>query len=140
MKRPEQRPRRDLSQEERDELATKAVYTGSSEHKGREWWGGIPEARQLGGGRIGRPHRPVTTECPLTTLRDQVRATHWVQNAIREGKYKYFEGYNQGFPQRIWYQADDSYWVGYCINRTIGNYKGWPVNENEINEIFGRVD
>ena len=140
MKRPEQRPSRDLSQDERDELAAKAIYTGSPEHKETAWWGGLPEARQLGGGRIGRPHRPVTSKCHLHTPRDRARATSWVRCAIKEGKYKYFEGNSEGFPNRVWYQADAKIWIGYCINRASGEYKGWPICETERNEIFGRVD
>ena len=113
---------------------------GSPEHKETTWWGGLREARILGDGRIGRPNAPVTTKCPLVTPRDKVRATGWVRNAIRQGKYRYFEGNNEGFPNRVWYEADGCIWVGYCINRTSGEYKGWPSDEKERNEIFGRVD
>ena len=101
---------------------------------------GLPEARQLGGGRIGRPHRPVTSKCHLHTPRDRARATSWVRCAIKEGKYKYFEGNSEGFPNRVWYQADAKIWIGYCINRASGEYKGWPICETERNEFFGRVD
>ena len=140
MKRPQQRLDRVLSQEERDELAARATYTGSPEHKGAAWWGGLPAARDLGGGRIGRPNKEVTMECPLTSIKDQVRATTWVRNAIRAGQYRYFEGSNSGFPNRVWYEAEGRIWVGYCINRTSGEYKGWPIDEDERDAIFGRMD
>ena len=140
MNRPEQRMIVSLSQEEREELAAKAEYTGSPEHKVERYWGGLPEARQLKGGRTGRPDKEVTTECHLTSLRDRVRATYWVREAIRAGQYKYFEGNRTGFPNRVWYQADGTIWVGYCINRASGEYKGWPIDEHERDKIFGRVD
>ena len=128
MKRPNQRPIRVLTQKEKDELADRAMYTGSPEHKKTDWWGGLPETRDLGDGRIGRSNKQQTTECPLTTLRDQVRATTWVREAIKSGQYKYFEGNNSGFPNRVWYEAEGKTWEGYCINRTSGEYKGWPID------------
>ena len=140
MKRPKQRPVRVLSQEERDVLASRAVYTGSPEHKGAGWWGGLPTARDLGDGRIGRPNREVTTRCPLTGVKDKARATTWVQEAIKVGQYRYFEGNDEGFPNRIWYEADGTIWIGWCINRISGEYKGWPIDEDERDDVFGRMD
>jgi hypothetical protein len=140
MKRPTQRPVRVLSQEERNELAAKAVYTGSPEHKKTAWWGGLPEARDLGGGRIGRPGKEQTTECPLTSTKDKVRATTWVREAIKTGQCKYFEGNNEGFPNRVWYEANGRIWSGWCTNRSSGEYKGWPIDEDERNAVFGRMD
>ena len=140
MKRPSQRPTRILSQEEREELANRAVYTGSPEHKKSDWWGGLPQAWDLGDGRIGRPGKEQTTECPLTSPKDKVRATAWLREAIRTGQYRYFEGNNEGFPNRVWHEANGLIWVGWCINRTSGEYKGWPIEESERNAIFGRMD
>lgn len=140
MKRPNQRPPRVLSQIERDELADRAVYAGSPEHKKSGWWGGLPEARDLGDGRIGRSDKEQTTECPLKSLKDKARATTWVREAIKAGQYKYFEGNNEGFPNRVWYLADGRIWIGWCINRTSGEYKGWPIDEGERIAVFGRMD
>ena len=56
MKRPGQRPsRQSLSLAAREDLAARARYIGSDEHKEKRWWGGLPKARQLPGGRVGRP-------------------------------------------------------------------------------------
>lgn len=139
MKRPEQRPVRVLSKDERIELASRAVYIGSPEHKGTKWWGGLPAARDLGDGRIGRPNREVTTKCPLTSAKDRDLATTWVQEAIKAGQYRYFEGADVGFPNRVWYEANCTIWIGWCINRTAGEYKGWPIDEDERNDVFGRM-
>ena len=140
MKRPNQRPVLTLSQQERDKLAAKAKYTGSPDHKRTVWWGGLPEARVLGDGRIGRSNTQQTTECDLTSAKDKVRATTWVREAIKAGQYKYFEGNKTGFPNRVWYEADGRIWIGWCINRASGEYKGWPIDEDERNKIFGRMD
>ena len=128
MKRPKQRLVRVLSPEERDELSAKATYTGSPEHKTTAWWGGLPEAFRQDDGSLSRPKKQQTTECPLTTPRDQVRATKWVREAIKAGQYEYFEENNSGFPKKVWYEAAGRTWEGYCINRTSGEYKGWPID------------
>ena len=160
MKRPNQRPVLTLSQQERDKLAAKAKYTGSPEHKRTVWWGGLPEARVLGDRRIGRSNTQQTTECDLTSAKDKVRATTWVREAIKAGQCKYFEGNKTGFPNRVWpnrvwpnrvwpnrvwpnrvwYEADGRIWIGWCINRASGEYKGWPIDEDERNKILGRMD
>lgn len=62
-----------------------ASHRGSGEHKGRRWWGGLPEARQLLGGKVGRRGKQQTTLCPLTTDEDRDRATDWVRQAIAKG-------------------------------------------------------
>ena len=52
--------RPELSAEDRRALAIGARYVGSSEHKDRRWWGGLPRARQLLGGRGGLSPRQST--------------------------------------------------------------------------------
>ena len=74
MKRPRQRPSRVLTVAEREAVAARARYSGSAEHKVRRWWGGLPEARQLPGGRVGRRNKQTTTVCPLTAAQDRDRA------------------------------------------------------------------
>lgn len=91
MRRPRQRPARVLPSAERHALAARVRYLGSEEHKERRWWGGLPEARQLPGGRVGRRNRQTTTVCPLTTAQDRDRATQWIRDAITEGQYRLVE-------------------------------------------------
>ena len=86
-KRPEQRPQRvALSPCEREALAVRARYQGSSEHKSKRWWGGLPKAKQLPGGKVGRRRKQQTTLCLLTTEKDRDRATVWVRQAIVNGQ------------------------------------------------------
>ena len=128
MRRPKQTPTEALSLSERKELASRARYVGSCEHKDRRWWGGQPGA----GARRGR----VTTICPLTSEEDQLKATMWVQRAICAGQYKFVR--NEGpFPRYVWYEeASGQLWKGRCFNPTSGEYKGWPIKEEEWRETF----
>ena len=136
MKRPRQRPSRVLTVAQRHALAARARYSGSEEHKERRWWGGLPKARQLPGGRVGRQNKQTTTVCPLTTEQDRDRATQWIRNAITQGQYRFYES-DQDFPKKVWYEADGQTWIGYCVNRTTGDYKGWPIDDGERRAVFG---
>ena len=111
-------------------------YVGSSEHKLERWCGGLPRARQLPGGQVGRRKRQTTTICPLCTEQDRDHATRWVRNAIVTGQYRFFES-DQGFPKKVWYEAQSRIWLGYCVNPGSGEYKGWPIDEGERRAIFG---
>lgn len=137
-KRPNRRPRRPiLSPDERAGLAARARYAGSGEHKSKAWWGGkVPKARQLLGGRVGRPGKQTTTICPLTSEADQQQATQWVRLAIANGQYRFFEA-DKDFPKKIWHRADGRIWFGMCLNQGQGEYKGWPIEEQEWREVFG---
>lgn len=120
------------------DLAERAVYSGSPEHKVVRWWGGLPMGRQLPGGRVGRP-RKETTICPLTSKSDRVIATEWVRAAIRSGQCRFYES-DQNFPKKVWYEAGGQIWMGERINDGLGEYKGWPIFEEERDEVFGRMD
>lgn len=136
MKRPRQRERRMLSPTERRAVAARARYVGSGEHKAGGWWGGLPKARQLPGGRVGRRGKQTPTVCPLTSNQDRERATSWVRQAIIEGQYRFQES-DGDFPKKIWYEADGRIWFGYCLNKESGEYKGWPIDEGERRAVFG---
>ena len=136
MKRPRQKAKRVLTVAERRTLAARARYSGSPEHKVRRWWGGLPEARQLPGGRVGRRNRQTTTVCPLTAEQDRDRATQWIRSAITAGQYRFYES-DRDFPKKVWYEADGQIWIGYCVNRATGEYKGWPIDDGERRAVFG---
>ena len=130
MRKPNRTPAgaRPLSQSERNALASGARYEGSRQHKDRRWWGGLPAA----GARGGR----LTTICPLTTVAEQRKATMWVQRAIGAGQYKFVRG-DQNFPRHVWYrEPSGQVWYGRCFNPASGEYKGWPISEEERREIF----
>jgi len=127
-------PRPSLQQTQIDD----ATYLGSAEHKSEWWWNGLPLARVGQAGTVTRPKKQRTTICPLVTEADRQKATLWVRAALCAGQYRYLEA-DKVFPGRVWYHQDDTdqFWIGYCINTIQGQYKGWPVDEDEIIAIFG---
>ena len=124
-----------LSVAERRGLAARVRYVGSPEHKVKRWWGGLPQARQLPGGRVGRRGRQTTTVCPLTTGEDRALATEWLREAIMAGQYRFVEA-DQDFPKMVWFEAGGRVWCGLCVNPTSGEYKGWPIDEDERRAVF----
>ena len=139
MRKPRQITIRPRTTDELAELAELATYVGSPEHKARHWWGGLPEGRQLPGGRVGRRGKQTTTICPLYRRSDQVLATEWVRNAIRSGQCRFYQA-DQKFPKMIWYEADGVLWIGSRVTDGLGEYKGWPGDKEERDETFGRLD
>ena len=136
MKKPKQIPwRAPLSASERRILAARAEYHGSREHKLKRSWLGMPMARQLPGGKVGRRDKQTTTVCPLTTEQDRKLATTWLRKAIEAGQYRFREG-DLEFPHKVWYEANGNIWFGLCINSGSGQYKGWPIDEDERRGIF----
>lgn len=134
VKRPAQlAPRAPLSPEQ----IQSARYIGSPEHKVERWWGGLPEVHVDIDGVARRPGKQLTTICPLVSDAERDMATGWVQQALITGQLRYYEG-DKVFPKRLWYR--DSYgqvWTGFCVNSVLGQYKGWPVDEEDRVEIFG---
>lgn len=137
MKRPPQQPGRvPLGRAERQILAARASYVGSKEHKAKRWWGGLPGIRYGSEGKPVREKREKTTICDLVADADRARATIWVRAAIESGQFRFLEG-DQDFPKHIWYQVDGRGWFGFCINSVSGQYKGWPLEEDERSALFG---
>ena len=138
LKRPSQQPQRGpRTDAERRALAARALYVGSKEHKDKHWWGGLPGARYGKDGEAHRPKRQRTTICPLVTPEEQEKATAWIRAAIQNQQCTFLEG-DQDFPKHVWYEAEGGGWFGYCINSVAGHYKGWPLEEEERREIFGK--
>jgi len=129
----QQRPK--LSADERGKLAARVKYVGSPEHKTKRWWGGLPESKQMKGGKVGRPGKQTTTICPLVGDQDRQMATEWIQCAIKEGKFEFYQG-DQDFPKKVWYEADGQIWQGLIVNKAAGEYKGWPIVKEDQHEIF----
>lgn len=133
---PRQSTIRRRTDDELEELAQIAEYIGSEEHKDRRWWGGRPMSRQLRGGRVGRVGRQKTSICPLNKPEDRDVATEWVRSAIRERKFRFYES-DKKFPKKVWYEAEGQVWMGLRVTDILGQYKGWPSNEAERDEVFG---
>ena len=95
----------ELSESEREDLAARAKYVGSSEHKASRSWVGLPASKQKKGGKVGRPGKQTTTICPLVSDEGRQLATDWIRSAIRAGQYKFCQG-DQDFPKKVWYEAE----------------------------------
>ena len=63
-------------------------------------------------------------------------ATDWLQMAITAGQYRFVEA-DREFPKKVWFEGS---WprsgVDICVNPTAGEYKGWPIDEDERRAIF----
>ena len=104
----------------------RALYVGSKEHKAKRWWGGLPGARLGREGVARRPKKQLTSICELVSDADQKRATYWVRESLRLGRFSYCEG-DQTYPKHIWHRDENGQtWFGFCINGIAGTYKGWP--------------
>jgi hypothetical protein len=112
-------------------LAQRVDYVGSPEHKDRAWWCGLPQARWRSGEPPRRPKKQLTSVCQLVTESERARAVRMLRSAIKAGQYAFVEG-DEDFPKRVWYIEDGQGWEALCINRTAGQYKGWPVDEEEV--------
>ena len=113
-----------------------ASYVGSAEHNVSRWWGGLPRARVGRDGVARRPKKQLTSICDLLAEADRIQATEWVRQALRQERFRFYEG-DQTYPKHIWHQDESGrYWFGFCINGTTGTYKGWPIDEAEKRAIF----
>ena len=86
-------------------------------------------------GRVGRRGKQTTTIFPLTSNEDRDRATEWLRRAIRAGQFRFVEA-DQDFPKKIWYHERGQTWLGLCVNTKSGEYKGWPIDEEERRAVF----
>ena len=67
----------------------------------------------------------------------QAPRQRWDENLLRsESPHRFYES-DQDFPKKVSYEADGQTWIGYCVNRTTGDYKGWPIDDGERRAIFG---
>jgi len=131
---PKQIPSRELLTET---LIAGASYVGSPEHKTQRWWGGLPAAYVGPDGMATRPKKQTTTVCHLIGEADRLVATDWLREALRRQQLRYYEA-DQVFPKHIWYREDNGrLWFGFCINTVQGQYKGWPINEEDRRAVFG---
>jgi len=122
-------------------VAARCEYVGSVEHKARRSWLGAPQPRRRKKKRDPEDHKQNATICPLVEDADRKRASTWVQEAIRRAQFG--TEWRGGFPRHIWYRdRRGQYWYGFLTNQGAGadakgQYKGWPIEEDEWGEDFG---
>ncbi len=101
------------------DIAAKASYRGSTEHKDTPSFAG----------KMPRP-RIDASICERRFASDLKAVNQWLENAISRGAIsQLFEG---DFPRYVWYKDGDTVYEARLINSELGEYKGYPLNSNEI--------
>jgi hypothetical protein len=111
-------------EQERQALASEVVYVGSPEHKDTPSFAGTPP----------RP-RPDASICDRSLATQQERLTGWLRESIERGLMgEMMEG---RFPRYIWHREGDVVYEGRLVNREQGQYKGYPLLDDEWPEGIG---
>jgi len=101
-----------------EELAGRATYIGSPEHKSYLSPAGPPRLRAD------------ATKCDQDLHGDLDKLTAWLRNAIREGCVGGpWEG---GFPRYVWVRQTGAWYTGRLVVSGLGQYKGYEVSEEEL--------
>jgi len=117
LRQPTQRPERkrksliQMSGDQRARAAAVAIYAGSPAHK---------LIHSLND----------STPCPKDLEHSQTRLTEWVRAAIAAGAAG---GMMEGdFPRYVWYRDGERAFEGRLTNRALGEYKGYPIDNDEL--------
>jgi hypothetical protein len=100
---------------DRAQVAEKARYVGSPEHKDAPSFAGDP-----------RP-RADASICPRHLTKDVVQG--WLKQAILRGATSTF--WEGDFPRYVWFKDGDVVYEGRLVNSGSGEYKGWPLAVGE---------
>jgi hypothetical protein len=100
-----------------DELAARAVYVGSPEHKSFPSFAGDLQPRAD------------ATKCD-PALSDPVKLTGWLRDAIRNGHVGGVWEPGQ-FPRYAWCRQDGVAYQARVVNVEQGTYKGWQIGPDE---------
>lgn len=99
------------------ELAARASYEGSAEHKDYHSPAGPPRLRSD------------ASPCPRD-LHDQDELTRWLRTAIAAGQIGApWEG---DFPRYVWSRQGNRVFEARLSNRSQGTYKGYPLRPDEV--------
>jgi hypothetical protein len=108
-----------LTTEEVDRAASTAKYCGSPEHK-------FPHAKSD------------ATLCPSELGGELPQLTEWLRLAIKAGQVG---GLLEGdFPRYVWHQEGNQWFEGRLTNRTLGEYKGYPIDQEELPAQLSRMN
>lgn len=100
-----------------DDVAARARYTGSAEHKGHPSDLGPPALRSD------------ATPCEPARTRNVERNTEALREGIRRGCVgAEFEG---DFPRFVWTWIEGALYQARLTNRELGTYKGWRIEPIE---------
>lgn len=98
-------------------LEARVSYVGSPEHKDMPSFAGQP-----------RP-RADASLCPRELTRDGARVEEWLREAIRRGAVS--ERREGDFPRYVWFEKDGVIYEGRLVNRGLGQYKGYPLEQGQ---------
>ena len=118
--RPEPRAKEPLLLSEEDAARAIAAvrYVGSPEHKKGTSFAGVPRTRAD------------SSICPARFASRQDELTEWLRAAIRLG----LTGTPKLgiYPRHVWCHEEGQWFEGRLTNQGLGEYKGWPVTEEEV--------
>jgi len=99
------------------DVAEHVRYIGSAEHKDTPSFAG----------RL-RP-RADASLCPRELVHELERVTQWLRSAIARGAVgELWEG---EFPRYAWHKEGSVVYEARLVNRDLGEYKGYPLDETE---------
>ena len=100
-----------------DQLAQRVRYVGSPEHKNTPSFAGQP-----------RP-RADASICGPELAHEQERVTLWLRGSIRRGAISSLREGDS--PRYAWHKEGEIVYEARLVNRAIGAYKGYPLNDTE---------
>jgi hypothetical protein len=100
-----------------DNVAERAHYVGSPEHKRHPSFAGPPAPRAT------------STLCDVRFADQQEMLTNWLKEAIRQGQVS--AGWSGDFPRYVWMMKDGMVYEARLVNQGDGGYKGWRLEEHE---------
>lgn len=110
-------------------VAARATYIGSRDHKNIPSYAGPPGLR------------PDASCCPVELSRELDRVVSWLRDGIRRGLTGGpWEGKSPGFPRYVWYKDGATVYEGRLVNREMGQYKGYPLEESEWPSAIEGID
>lgn len=108
----------DWSDEQRNWAAARATYRGSPEHK-------------TSPSPAGAFHpRAGNSLCPARLAGAQEELTQWLRAATVAGRAG--APLLNGFPRHAWSLEDEQWFEARLTNEGSGEYKGWPIGEDEL--------
>lgn len=106
-----------LGQDDLELIATQVRYVGSPEHKNHPSFAGHPAPRAD------------ATKCDPAFKDRQEELCQWLADAIRQGQIGApLEG---AFPRYVWIRQGERIFEARLVNRELGHYKGWELEEHE---------
>lgn len=102
-----------------DALASRAIYVGSNEHKSYPSPAGSPKLRMSD-----------ASKCDPAFKGQEDMLTEWLREGLRAGDIG--APWKIDFPRYVWVRQGDVCYEAYATNHQLGQYKGYPLDPNEV--------